>query len=155
MVVTGAHNQSRIKKISNALKYQNEKQMNNTTTRPLPRYESGYSQTIIWAVPSLGIDPISGREVFLTREGRLTNEWNAADQIPMGDTEPVFSGTFSTSFNYRGFGVTLSGKYKWGGQMYNYTLLDKVENANLRMNVDRRALTDRWQEVGNKAFSRK
>ena len=155
VIVTGAHNQSRIKKISNALKYQNEKQMNNTTTRPLPRYESGYSQTIIWAVPSLGIDPISGREVFLTREGRLTNEWNAADQIPMGDTEPVFSGTFSTSFNYRGFGVTLSGKYKWGGQMYNYTLLDKVENANLRMNVDRRALTDRWQEVGNKAFFKK
>lgn len=39
--------------------------------------------------------------------------------------------------------------------MYNYTLLDKVENANLRMNVDRRVLTDRWKEVGDKAFFKK
>lgn len=155
VILTGAHNQSEIKKISNALKYQNAKQMNNTTTRPLPRYENGYSQTIIWAVPSLGIDPVSGREVYLTREGKLTNIWNAADQVPMGDTEPKLSGTFSTSFNYRGLGITLSGKYRFGGQMYNYTLLDKVENANLRMNVDRRALTDRWKEVGDRVFFKK
>lgn len=155
VILTGAHNQSEIKKISNALKYQNEKQMNNTTTRPLPRYENGYSQTIIWAVPSLGIDPVSGREVYQTREGKLTNIWNAADQVPMGDTEPKLSGTFSTSFNYRGMGITLSGKYRFGGQMYNYTLLDKVENANLRMNVDRRALTDRWKEVGDQVFFKK
>lgn len=155
MIVTSAHNKSEIKKITNALKYQNEKQMSNTSTRPLPRYENGYSQTIIWAVPSLGIDPISGREVFLTRDGSLTNEWNAADQMPMGDTEPKLAGTFSTSLNYKGLGITLSGKYKFGGQMYNYTLLDKVENANLRMNVDKRALTDRWKNVGDKVFFKK
>lgn len=152
IVVTGAQNKSKIEKISNALKYQNEQQIKDTKTRPLPRYESGYSQTIIWAVPSMGIDPISGEEVFLTREGKLTGVWNAVDQIPMGDTEPKFAGTFSTTFNYRGFGLTLAGKYKWGGQMYNYTLLDKVENANLRMNVDRRALTDRWAEVGDRVY---
>ena len=29
--------------------------------------------------------------------------------------------------------------------MYNYTLIEKVENANLRMNVDERAFTDRWK----------
>lgn len=155
IVVTGARNKSTIEKISNALKYQNEQQIAKTDTRPLPRYESGYSQTIIWAVPSMGIDPISGEEVFLKRNGALTSVWNAADQVPMGDTEPKFAGTYSVNFQYKGFGFTLAGTYKWGGQMYNYTLLDKVENANLRMNVDRRVLTDRWKEVGDKAFFKK
>ncbi len=155
IIVTGAQNKSRIEQISNALKYQNEQQIKDTKTRPLPRYENGYSQTIIWAVPSMGIDPLSGEEVFLTREGKLTAVWNAADQVPMGDTEPKFAGTFSTTFNYRGFGITLAGKYKWGGQMYNYTLLDKVENANLRMNVDRRALTERWKEIGDRVYFKK
>ena len=34
--------------------------------------------------------------------------------------------------------------YEWGAQRYNSTLVDKIENANLAYNVDRRALTDRW-----------
>ena len=155
IVVTGARNKSTIEKISNALKYQNERQIEKTDTRPLPRYESGYSQTIIWAVPSMGIDPISGDEVFLKRNGLLTGVWDAADQVPMGDTEPKFAGTYSMTFQYKGFGLTLAGTYKCGGQMYNYTLLDKVENANLRMNVDRRVLTDRWKAIGDKAFFKK
>ena len=154
ITVTGAHNKSKIKKISNALKYQNEQQIANEDAeqRPLPRYEEGYSQTIIWAVPSMGIDPISGEEVFQKRDGSLTGVWDAADQIPMGDTEPKFSGTYNTTFQYKGLGITIGGDYKWGGQMFNYTLLDKVENANLRMNVDRRVLTDRWKQPGDKAF---
>lgn len=155
VVITGARNKSTIEKISNALKYQNEQQIAKTDTRPLPRYESGYSQTIIWAVPSMGIDPISGEEVFLKRNGLLTSVWDAADQVPMGDTEPKFAGTYSVNFQYKGFGLTLAGTYKCGGQMYNYTLLDKVENANLRMNVDRRVLTDRWKKIGDKAFFKK
>lgn len=154
LTVNGAHNKSKIEQISNALKYQNEKQISNeeAQNKPLPRYEEGYSQTIIWAVPSMGIDPISGQEVFLKRDGRLTGVWNAADQIPCGDTEPKFSGTYNTTFQYKGLGVTIGGTFKWGGQIFNQTLLDKVENANLRMNVDRRVLTDRWKQPGDKAF---
>ncbi len=155
VILTGAHNKSRIREISNALKYQNEQQLSKTTDRPLPRYEEGYSQTIIWAVPSMGIDPATGEEIFMTREGTLTGVWDAVDQIPMGDTEPKMSGTFSTTFNYKGFGITLAGRYKWGGQMYNYTLLEKVENADLRRNVDKRALTSRWKKPGDYAFFKK
>ena len=62
---------------------------------------------------------------------------------------------FSLALEAKERGITLSGKYKWGGQLYNYTLLDKVENANLRMNVDSRALSDRWQNVGDKTFFKK
>ena len=118
----------------------------------MPRYENGYSQTTIWAVRSMGIDPQTGREVFLTRDGRLTNIYSAADQIPVGDTEPKLQGSVSTTFTYKGFSLTLAGQYHFGGQTYNKTLINKVENANLRLNADRRALYSRWQNPGDQVF---
>ncbi len=36
--------------------------------------------------------------------------------------------------------------YKFGGYMFNQTLVDRVENADPRYNVDRRALEQRWQK---------
>lgn len=170
IILTGAHNKSKIEKISNALKVMNEKQMaladknedyfedlqgdlsQKRAKHPLPRYENGYSQTVIWAVRSMGIDPATGREVFMTREGKLTNEYSAADQVPVGDTEPKFFGSVSTTFNYKGFSLTLAGKYNYGAQVFNSTLIDKVENANLRLNADRRALYNRWKPDGKQYF---
>lgn len=170
IILNGARNKSKIEKISNALKVMNEKQMaeadkeddllNNPgmaledkrKKHPLPRYENGYSQTTIWAVRSMGIDPQTGREVFLTRDGQLTNLYSSSDQVPVGDTEPKFQGAVSTTFTYKGFSLTLAGQYRWGGQVFNQTLIDKVENANLRQNADRRALYSRWQKPGDQVL---
>ena len=94
---------------------------------------------------------MSGREIFLNRNGERVSEWNAADMLPVGDTEPDLAGTLGTNFNWRGLSVTLNARYNIGGQYYNKTLLDKVENADLSYNVDRRAYTDRWQNPGDLA----
>lgn len=156
-VVNGSHNKNTIKKISNAMRIRNQEILKeqadrpNALSRPLPRYEEGYSQSMIWAVRSLGIDPMSGREVFLNRKGERVGEWNAADLVPVGDTEPKLIGTMGTNFNWRGLSVNIAARYRVGGQYYNKTLVDKVENANLIYNVDRRAYTDRWQQVGDEA----
>ena len=152
IVLNGSHNDNRIARISNALKVRNTEAAEKVTSRPLPKYVEGYSQSIIWGVRSLGIDPTSGREILLTRDGKRTFDWNALDQVPLGDTEPTLQGTLSANFNWKGLSVSLIGGYKFGGQMYNYTLIEKVENANLRMNVDERAFTDRWKKPGDKTF---
>ena len=157
LVVNGSHNSNTIKKISNAMRARNEEQMKedpnnpNKLSRPLPRYEEGYSQSMIWAVRSLGIDPISGKEVFLNRKGQRTSIWNAADMLPVGDTEPDLAGTISANFNWKGLSVNMAARYRYGGQYYNKTLVDKVENADLRNNVDKRAYTSRWKEPGDMA----
>ena len=156
-VVNGSHNKNTIKKISNAMRQRNQEQLKedpdnpNKLSRPLPRYEEGYSQSMIWAVRSLGIDPMSGREIFLNRNGERVSEWNAVDMVPVGDTEPDLIGTLGLNFNWRGLSVNLNARYNIGGQYYNKTLLDKVENADLSYNVDRRAYTDRWQNPGDLA----
>ena len=42
--------------------------------------------------------------------------------------------------------------YEGGGQRYNQTLVDKVENVNVYTdNVDERVLTNRWTKPGDKA----
>lgn len=157
LVANGSHNKNTIKKISNALRIRNQEQLKedssnpNKLSRPLPRYEEGYSQTMIWAVRSLGIDPMSGREIFLNRNGERVSEWNSADMVPVGDTEPDLEGTLGANLNWRGLSVSIASRYRVGGQYYNKTLVDKVENADLQYNVDRRAYTDRWLNVGDLA----
>ncbi|MDR2414815.1 MAG: SusC/RagA family TonB-linked outer membrane protein, partial [Odoribacteraceae bacterium] len=41
---------------------------------------------------------------------------------------------------------------RWGGYEYNQTLVDKVENADPRYNLDRRAWENRWVKPGDKAL---
>ncbi|MEY8684991.1 SusC/RagA family TonB-linked outer membrane protein [Bacteroides sp. AN502(2024)] len=152
VVINGSHNVNKIKKISNALRIRNQELLKpdsnnpNKLSRPMPRYEEGYSQSIIWAIRSLGIDPITGREIYLTRNGERTSEWNAVDVVPVGDMEPKLAGTLSANLNWKGLSISLAARYQFGGQVYNKTLVDKIENANLHYNVDKRAFTDRWNE---------
>lgn len=156
-VLTGSQNVNRLERISNALKVRNEELLKPDAegkykiSRPLPRYEEGYSQSMIWAVRSLGIDPQTGREIFLGRDGQRTREWNPVDMVPVGDTEPKLTGVFSTNLNWKGLSISLAARYTYGGMLYNRTLVDKVENADLAFNVDRRAYTDRWQQPGDNA----
>ncbi len=66
-----------------------------------------------------------------------------------GNTEPKLQGNIYSTFNYKGFGVSVGFNYRFGGQVYNNTLVSKVENADLRYNADRRVLDLRWQKPGD------
>ena len=102
---------------------------------------------------SLGIDPVTGDEILLKRNGEMTGSanWSPVDLVPIGNTEPLWRGNIHSSFTYMGLGLDVSLRYQFGGQVYNQTLLDKVENANLMYNADRRVTELRWQKVGDKA----
>ena len=39
--------------------------------------------------------------------------------------------------------------YQYGGEAYNQTVVDKVENSNKYQNVDKRVLTETWQKPGD------
>ncbi len=142
------HNRNKIRKISDFLRKMNEKQLASKNA-PLPVYQEGKSTTTYYAVRSLGIDPQTGKEVFLTRDNQKTFVWDSADKVPVGDTNPDASGTFSSSLNWKDFSANLGFTYKWGGIVYNQTLVDKIENSNIAYNLDRRAAKDRWQKPGD------
>ncbi len=143
------HNKNTILELSEYLKKMNEKAQANNTDAPLPTLQEGTSTTTLYMVRSLGIDPITGEEVFLTRDGKKTFKWDAVDKVPVGDTNPKVNGTFSSSINWRDFSCTIGFSYKWGGVVYNQTLVDKIENSSITDNLDRRAMTERWKNPGD------
>lgn len=150
---SGNHNSNKITKISNAMKKRNEdiieKAYREGTTTPLLLYEEGNSVTSIYAVRSLGIDPSNGQEMYLTKNGIKTYTWNSADQVCVGDTRPELEGIFGTSLIWGDFSFSANFRYSFGGQVYNSTLADRVENANLYQNVDRRVYDQRWRKPGD------
>ena len=149
-------NKNKLIKVSNSLKTINdmtdsEYDSDASNTSVPVRYEEGSSLTTIWAVKSLGIDPQTGKEVFLKKDGTQTYDWSSADYVDCGDTQPAISGNFGLNAEYKGFGLTVGFIWQTGGQIYNTTLLNKVENANVRYNVDKRVLSDRWTTEGQLA----
>jgi len=74
---TYAYNKSKIKQISNALMNQNEVNRSAKGTAPLPIYEEGGSLTALKVVPSAGIDPATGREIYIKRDGTYTFDYDA------------------------------------------------------------------------------
>lgn len=156
VTLNGSHNADKLLEISEAMRHINEVNAGNLKNAPLPRYEEGQSINRIWVVRSLGIDPASGNEVLLKRNGEMTSavNWDAKDAVPVGNTEPTWQGHINTSFTYMGWGIDVSMLYRFGGQVYNQTLIDKVENANLKYNADRRVTQLRWLRPGDRAMFR-
>lgn len=146
-----AHNTNKLKKISDALKSFNKDQDESTgdLTSPLTRYEEGQSTSAIWGVRSLGIDPINGKEILLTKDGNTTYTWNAADQVVIGESNPKYRGNLGLNSEYKGVGLNVSLSYRWGGDYYNQTLVSRVENVNIANNVDRRVFEGTWQNPGD------
>lgn len=159
-----AENKNKIKQISNVLQSFNDAQdesLSNedlpegeSTWKPVTRYEEGQSLTAIWAVRSLGIDPASGQEMWLTKDGEITTTWSAEDQVVCGDETPKCTGTFGFNFDYKGIFMNTSFYYKMGGQVYNQTLIDRVENANIDYNVDRRIYDAVWTQPDDRVAFR-
>jgi TonB-linked SusC/RagA family outer membrane protein len=152
--VTGSisHDKDKIVELSEALKAANEKLALQGGLSPNRIFREGDSQSTIYVVPSLGIDPSTGRELFRTKDGEVTYSWNAADRVAMGNTMPKYRGNFSTMLRYKDFTLNMSFGYYFGGQIYNSTLREKVEVNNKLLNVDERVFTDRWKQPGDKAF---
>ena len=147
--IGGTHNANKVRKISNSLESFNKTQTDTITNKPVTRYTEGQSLSSIWAVPSYGIDPATGREIFVRQDGTITHVWNADDLAVVGNTEPTVRGNAGFNLDYKGFSLNVGILYRFGGQIYNQTLVDRVENADLRYNVDRRVFSDRWVNPGD------
>jgi hypothetical protein len=123
-------------------------------SRNLIRYYNGASPTDLWAVRSAGIDPITGREIFIDKNGNQTFTHNYDDEVVVGNSASAVEGVIGSTVRYKGFYATFNFSYRLGGQIFMQTLYNKVENissGNLLYNQDKRALYDRWKNPGDNA----
>lgn len=145
--------ENKIKKVSNTIAALNKAANDSLSTLPITRFAEGQSTTAIWAVPSLGIDPATGYEIFRTRDGKVTNTYNPLDQVIVADSRPKLEGTFGTNLEWNGFGLNAYFRFRVGGYAYNQTLVDRVESVNVNLyNVDRRVAEERWLNPGDQTF---
>lgn len=162
-----SRNTNTLKEVSEAMRSYNERQNNtiNSTNKldeygnpivrnkPVNKYYDGLSMDAIWAIRSLGIDPATGNEIYMVKDADgdyyRSYLYDANSQVICGDALPKFQGNFGVNFEYKGFGLNCVFRYQYGAQMYNRTLVDRLENANITYNVDRRIFTDRWRKPGD------
>ena len=139
---------TRIDKIGNKLSTLNASGKGENTVR----YYDGADPDDIWAVRSAGIDPSNGKELFYAKDGSYTYDFSYDDEVICGNTRPDVEGVIGSSLNWKGFSVSLNFRYQMGADVFNEALYNKVENISrndLNKNQDKRALYERWQEVGD------
>ena len=149
--LNGTHAKSKYSKIGNSLQSMNEQNQANLNTT---RYYDGGSPTDIWAVRSAGIDPATGQDLFIKKDGTYTFTYDKNDEVVVGNTEPKLEGVLGTTLYYKGFSFGCYLRYQLGGQVFNSALYEKVENIDresINYNQDKRALYDRWSTPGQEA----
>ncbi|WP_314312520.1 SusC/RagA family TonB-linked outer membrane protein [Hoylesella saccharolytica] len=148
--VNGLHRSTTILGISDALKRWNSENAKSTNTAaPRLQYREGESPTAIYAVRSAGIDPASGKEIFIKTDGSYTYTYDVKDQVNCGDATPTLQGSISSQFRYKRFLLSVNFSYRFGGKMYNTTRAAKIENIDPQKNADIRAFTERWSRPGD------
>ena len=149
----GTHAKAKYDKIGDAFSSLNEKgklSLSGTT-----RYYDGGSPTAIWGVRSAGIDPATGRELFIKKDGSYSFDYDLNDEVVLGDTAPKLEGVFGTTLYLKGFSFGAYFRYSIGAQIFNTAVFQKVENissAEVFNNQDKRALYNRWSPENPEAF---
>lgn len=130
----------------------------NRASNSMFRFYDGASPNDLWAVQSMGIDPGTGKEIFVKLDGTQTFNYDKADEVVVGNTESDVEGVFGSRIYYKGFSLSFNIRYRIGGQALMSALYDKVENVlshsnsmGLWYNQDKRALTERWKNPGDDA----
>ena len=144
-----SHYRTEYYNIGDALEKFNEEGRANQT---MLRIYDGASTSALWVVRSAGIDPATGNEIFLKKDGSYTFTWDANEEILYGDSTPDVQGSINSSLTWKDFSFGASFAYRMGAEVQLSTLLNKVENISsdaLRYNQDVRAFTDRWQKPGD------
>ena len=151
--LAGIHNKNKIVEVSQALLDAQNAIESEDLVNPNVQFRPGYSSNTIWTVRSAGIDPGTGKEVFISRDGNRTYNWSASDIVATGVSDPKLEGNISSMFRYKGLSLNVSFGYRFGGQIYNSTLANTVEVSKTAIgwNVDARVFHDRWKNIGDQA----
>lgn len=146
--ITGGHVMDKIRNISNSLK---GTEVSSIFGNELPKilFVEGGSQFDIYAMRSAGIDPATGEEIFIKKNGEYTYNYDPNQRVAVGNTNPTLQGSWMNTVRYKGFSLSVSTSYTFGGDYYNSTIQNKVENIDAYHNVDERVFTERWRTPGD------
>lgn len=123
--------------------------LSNSTVEML-RYREGHSMSSVFALRSVGVDPMSGERWFLNKDGQIAREKSPDDLVYIGDRSPKLNGTIMLTARWKGFRLTAGFQVKTGGVVEN-TTESRAESLSYTSSIERHLLKDIWQKPGDKA----
>jgi len=113
--------------------------------------EVGYEYNSYYLRKWAGVNPDNGRPMWIDSLGKANENYNAAKPSIVGKAQPDGFGSLNNTFNYKGFGLSVSLYYQYGSQIYLNSNLQNDGNLNGRdpyFNQTKDAL-NRWQKPGD------
>jgi len=125
----------------------------------------GTSLGMIYVARTDGVDPATGRRIFINAAGRrvlydhsaaVANRWryedgtiapaiSSVDQTIYGNSQPKFYGGFTNTFNYKNFDLGLTFTYQGGFYIYNGTHASIMDQRFWNNSTD---ILNRWTTPG-------
>ena len=65
-----------------------------------------------------GVNPSNGEALWVTEDGKLTNDYNKARYYNASSPEPKLYGGFNTTVSWKGLSLSAFFEYKWGNKVY-------------------------------------
>ncbi len=121
------------------------------------RVIEGFPLGTSFLVRSAGVDPATGRELYLTFDGEVTDVYNVdgpspfgatGDRVPVGKPNPDFEGGINNTFTYKGFDLSFLMTFSYGNTIYDDGAKFQIGGRLSEWN-QRRELLNRWQSPEN------
>jgi TonB-linked SusC/RagA family outer membrane protein len=113
-------------------------------------YKVGNSLYTYYLSDYYGVNPSNGEALWVTEDGKLTNDYNKARQYYAGSPEPKLVGGFNTTFTWKGLSLAAFFEYKWGNKILpmNECRYLHSDGAEMTMNQMADAL-NYWKKPGD------
>ncbi|MGN1220115.1 MAG: SusC/RagA family TonB-linked outer membrane protein [Candidatus Cryptobacteroides sp.] len=113
-------------------------------------YVVGRSMYSYYLPDYYGVNPTNGEALWVTEDGKLTNDYNKARKYYAGSPEPKFLGGFNTTFAWKGLQLSAFFEFKGGCDVLilnEYRYLNS-DGAQMQMNQMASAL-NYWKQPGD------
>lgn len=97
----------------------------------------------------MGVDEANGDALYMTKDGKTTNDYGAAVDTVIGNPNPDFYGGFGNHFSYKGFDLDVQCQFVKGNDLYNMAGRFQSVNGDYFDNQTKDQL-NRWQKPGDK-----
>jgi TonB-dependent starch-binding outer membrane protein SusC len=88
-------------------------------SRTLGRLAVGQPFGQFYGKKYMGVDPANGDALYMTADGKTTNNFGAAVDTAVGNPNPDYYGGFSNRFSYKGFDLDVQCQFVKGNDLYN------------------------------------
>lgn len=116
---------------------------------PDPSVRVGRSINSVFTQVYAGVNPATGRPMFVDTFNNLTYQPQLRDRRYIGDQEPDYIGGFGHTISYKGFALDALFTYEYGRLATDGQVNFMLENGNRTFNTLRFAYEGRWTKPGD------